>query len=317
MDVQHALQTARAHLTNGLPRNAQQVLWGLIEHLATPREARAAAFVMLAESYYTRAEQRACYGEALQLMPAHPEALAGINRLSQPPSPNTQTLRPPPPPPSAPRPQLIPYYRVVGISDGPNSAGSGFFISPDGIIATTRHVVAHCTHVTVKLDDAQHVQGTVLWSSPTLDLAFIETPYTVLSLSAHSQTVLVPHQPLTAYAYGQTQQTLAHVPNGLPLGAGWFSTTLTELWDAGGSPIFSAANAIVGMITRNCSRLQPHVYALSIQTILEALRRVQAETAEGLPRRYCPSCGQRPWADMARKLCPCCGASFSEDWLIR
>ena len=52
--------------------------------------------------------------------------------------------------------------------------GSGFVVSPDGFIATNKHVVHGAYRVTVVLADGQEVRATVAYESPVIDVAFLK-----------------------------------------------------------------------------------------------------------------------------------------------
>lgn len=316
IDMQRELEQAGIDIREGRPDYARQRLWELLKVLGLPKEVRAAAFVLLAETYLTQAEKRVCYSEALTLMPGHTEALRGLLQVAMPPPPNKKPTIAPPPPPSL-RPDLFEFYAVVGILDGANKPGSAFFISKDGLLATTRYVIGGCEAVTVEFPDGRQVKGTVVWSSSALDLALVETPYTVHSLLTLTAPPPMPDQPLSVHAYKKDihYARLRHTGRAIP--PAWFPTDLAEVADMGGGPILNRDNAVVGMVTRNASRTSPLVYALRLGVILDAARRYQAEAADGLPRRYCASCGQRTWRELATTACPHCGASYTEDWLNR
>lgn len=61
--------------------------------------------------------------------------------------------------------------------------GSGFIISPDGIILTNAHVVRNATEVTVKLTDRREFRAKVLGADPKTDIA-------VLKIDAHNLPVV-------------------------------------------------------------------------------------------------------------------------------
>jgi serine protease Do len=62
-------------------------------------------------------------------------------------------------------------------------AGSGFIVSPDGVILTNAHVVRDATEVTVKLQDRREYRARVLGSDPKTDVA-------VLKIDAHNLPVV-------------------------------------------------------------------------------------------------------------------------------
>ena len=62
-------------------------------------------------------------------------------------------------------------------------AGSGFIVSPDGVILTNAHVVRDAKEVTVKLQDRREYRARVLGSDPKTDVA-------VLKIEAHNLPVV-------------------------------------------------------------------------------------------------------------------------------
>jgi serine protease Do len=74
------------------------------------------------------------------------------------------------------------FFRELPIPRGnleTHSLGSGFIISPDGLILTNGHVVRDTKRVTVKLSDRRVFQAKVLGSDPVTDIA-------VLKIDAHN-----------------------------------------------------------------------------------------------------------------------------------
>jgi hypothetical protein len=144
----------------------------------------------------------------------------------------------------------------------------------------------------------------------------IDTPFTVSSLlNLQPEAAVLPDQNLTAHTYSQAP-IYGHgrvPPRNMP--EGWFATDMEAVWDAGGGPVTNRDNAVVGMLTRNCSRNSPAVFALSLALITMHAQRTESRLADGLPRRYCPSCGQPAWSELNAQFCHHCGAAFSEDWM--
>ncbi|SCK56829.1 serine protease Do [Variovorax sp. HW608] len=69
-----------------------------------------------------------------------------------------------------PRGKQQPQQREVPV----RGQGSGFIVSPDGIILTNAHVVKDATEVTVKLTDRREFRAKVLGSDPKTDVAVIK-----------------------------------------------------------------------------------------------------------------------------------------------
>jgi len=84
-----------------------------------------------------------------------------------------------------PVPQNDPFFRFFRDLPIPrgnletHALGSGFIVSPDGVILTNAHVVRDAKRVTVKLSDRRVFQAKVLGSDPVTDIA-------VLKIDAHS-----------------------------------------------------------------------------------------------------------------------------------
>ena len=55
-----------------------------------------------------------------------------------------------------------------------NAKGSGFIVSPDGIVLTNAHVIAHASEVMVKLTDRREFKAKVLGSDTKTDIAVLK-----------------------------------------------------------------------------------------------------------------------------------------------
>jgi serine protease Do len=80
--------------------------------------------------------------------------------------------------PGGPRPDMRPHKRT--------GAGSGFFISADGLIVTNNHVVEGAKTIKVRLNDETEMAAKIVGRDPTTDVALIKVdgkgPFTPLSL---------------------------------------------------------------------------------------------------------------------------------------
>lgn len=319
MIIQREIDAALYELQHGRTEKARDRLRAIVRTPQHPREARALAWITLADSFFTSAEKRACLTMAMELDPQNPDAYKRLSRLAMPPPPGMAPPKPTAPLVATPRTAktaLPGYYPTIGIFDGPNGAGTGFFVTSGGLVATTRHVVGGCLTVTLELGPGQRGRGTVVWSSAVLDLALIDSPYTVTSLMNLAPSVAVlPDQYITAHTYGQAPLHGRGRVTSTPVPPGWFATDLEAVWDAGGGPITNRDNAVVGMLTRNCTRTSPAVYGVTMDVIHTQAIRAESRLADALPRRYCPSCGQSDWVELNADYCHHCGASFSEAWM--
>jgi len=204
-------------------------------------------------------------------------------------------------------------YRTVGIFGGPNGRGSGFFVTRDGLLATTRFVVGGETQVTVELEPNNTLQAQVVRSFPELDLAFIHTGLTVNRLLQGQATPVLPdNMPLTALAHqrramsGYVRQTRSDTK------ADWFPTTISDLNDAGGNPVFNDRHVLIGMLTHNANRTSPYVYGININAIYRFAEHYSQESrSAGGQLIYCPGCGILSRAGtVGGYYCEMCGSTL-------
>ncbi len=214
-------------------------------------------------------------------------------------SPKSGRQAPPmgtPPPPSQQRPpirQTASLHRTVAILGGPNGKGTGFFITRDGLIATSRHVVGGSLNITYELNGGSRATGQVVRSWAVYDLALIYTGLKLQQLIPPSSSPIVPdNTPLTAITHG------GRVLNGhrratlTEFHEDWFPTTIDTLEDAGGNPVFNEQNLLIGMLTANANRSAPYVFGLQISFILGLVDQYTREMhGGGTNMMYCGACG--------------------------
>lgn len=227
------------------------------------------------------------------------------------PAPPSPTLYSPAAPPAYAPPQTYSNSiseHLVGVIGGPNGLGTGFFISPEGIVATTRFVVGGMERVTVELQAGQQVPGVIVRAFPELDLAFLRieiAPRHALPITP--QPRVEDNAPLAIYAYGRQPLAGAQRPTKRALAAHWIPTTYTQMPDTGGAPVFDQQQYLVGMVTGNTSRNSGHYYALHIAAIRARLQAYLDELRSDA-RAYCPSCGTNSRAGGAGfYYCETCG----------
>jgi hypothetical protein len=197
---------------------------------------------------------------------------------------------------------------LVGVIGGPNGMGSGFFISPEGIVATTRFIVGGMERMTVELQPGQQVPAVVVRAFSELDLVFMRlevAPRTALPITPQPR---VPDDaPLAIYPYGRKPLPGAQRPTKRALAAHWIPTTYTQLGDVGGAPVFDQQHYLVGMMTGNTSRNSGHTYVLHIAAIRARLQ-AYLDELRSEARAYCPSCGANSRAGGAGfYYCEVCG----------
>lgn len=269
---------------------------------------RAVAYLWLGETQSDPQQKRTSYGEALAADPGNAEARQRLASLltaqlpsSSPINPQTQqTLQMSPVQATSQAntaAQPLP-TNGINIADhvghvigGPNGPGTAFFVSQDGLMATTRYVVGGVQRVTVELHIGRQMQGTVVRSYTDLDLALIHIDHNPGSLLPITPLPRVPDQtPLTIVTYNGEVIKSAERPTNRVMAAHWIPTTAAKLLDAGGNPIFDERNYLVGMMTKNTSRTSGHMFALHVSAIRRMLDTFVRE-ARAESRVYCPECG--------------------------
>ena len=265
---------------------------------------RANAYVWLAETTTNTQTKIDHHTKALEYDPGNKAIQEHLDRLKK----ELQGEKPPSlpgmiPPPTLPE-QIALYGEptaaqgfqyTVGILNGPNGKGSGFFASQDGIVATTRFAVGSNRYVDVELEPGKKVYGQVVRSFPKYDLALINLDMPMQKLLSGDTDELKPGTALIIPEHaGPTHQTLYPITNTQPKKF-WFPTTLSSISDAGGAPIFTAQNNLVGMMTRNTLHHQTDaVYGLHIDLISQAISHYRQELKARHPLgggTYCHQCG--------------------------
>lgn len=279
---------------------------------------QAIGFVWLAEVETTPARKRARYQQALAADPGNAEAKARLNRLlterlppAAAPLPQTAAEIPAAAPvqPTAPSGPVNVAEHLASITGGPNGPGTGFFVLPDGVLATTRRVIGGLERVTVSLHNGRQLTGAVIRSLPALDLAFVRIDERVSGLLPVTPLPRVPGEaPLFLFHYSGEVLQAAQRPTQRVLPAHWIPTTFDQVLDAGGGPIFDANGHLVGMITNDTGRTSDYRYGLHIAAIRANLEAVYEEL-RGDQRTYCPACGGLSRAGGAGfAWCESCGA---------
>jgi hypothetical protein len=232
-----------------------------------------------------------------QRMPM-PSTLPGIADAMIAPPPPAPVYEPPgttrpltSPPLAQPQPSQGDYY-IVGVFDGPNGPGTGFFLTTDGIVATTRFVIGARESVTVEMEPGVRQVGQVLRSFPDMDVALVKVDQGVRELLTLSPLDDIPENagllviPYRAdRVYGRRRET------GRSMAPHLFPTDMVQLPDAGGGPVFNDRQQVVGMITRNISSSSAYVYGVHIAAVRRCLDIYRYEQRSVQDRLYCTSCG--------------------------
>ncbi len=183
---------------------------------------------------------------------------------------------------------------VVAVSGGPNGVGAGCIVHPQGIIATTRHVIGMNMLIDIFLSGGQGLQGVVLRSYPLYDLAFVRVnAYARQVVPAANPDSLTENAPLTVLDHRGQALRATLLPRREVIAPHWFPTTLERLPDAGGNPIYDAAGQWCGLLTDNTFRGGPKRFGLHAAAILTLLGQYATELQQLAPHvpAYCPACG--------------------------
>ena len=202
--------------------------------------------------------------------------------------------------------------RSVGIMDGANGRASGFFLTRNGLLATSRYAIGGIEEVVIELANRETLSGFVVRSFPELDLALIQVNATVSQLMPVTPTPVLPENTeLIAVVHpGQGIRSSRRITRH-ELPPYWFPTTTNRLLDAGGNPVY-AGNTLVGMLTHNASRANGYFYGLHIAKIYECVEYYTQEAAQltGMQTTYCRHCGIISRAkNFAGYYCEHCGST--------
>lgn len=300
---------------------------------------RANAFLWLSETTDSREEKIQYHRLALEATPNNQDIQQRLAFLTSPPPPppkTTTSTQPvaPPPPQNMPEggttsnftAQATPdeyvttqFYRTVGIFGGPNGQGTGFFVTKEGLVATTRFVVGGLESVTVELDANHRIPGTIVRSYPDLDLAFIQTGARINQLlTVSTNPTLSTNIALNAITHNGRVMSGQHRVTHSDVKHDWFTTTISNPTDAGGNPVFDERNHLIGMLTRNANRTSSYVFGLYINAIHHRLEQFRQEQSDGVSKLYCPNCGHLSRAGtIGGFYCETCGAVLPSQENVR
>lgn len=134
--------------------------------------------------------------------------------------------------------------------------GSGFIVSPDGLILTNAHVVDHAEEVTVKLTDRREFKAKVLAVDPRSDVAVLridakKLPTVKLGDSSRvraGELVLMigsPHGPENTVTAGIVSVAPRTLPEGISVP--FIQTDVNVATDNAGGPLLNRAGEVIGI----------------------------------------------------------------------
>jgi hypothetical protein len=276
---------------------------------------KAVGWLWLAEYAPDVTAKRALYNKAIAADPSNPDARQRLARLLSPTAPAASATAPLE---ATPAPSAAPASGTINIADhvasiigGPRGAGTAFFVSGDGLLATTRTVTGGRDHVTVDLHSGRQVNGVVVRSFPELDLALVRIDAAPPFLLPIIPEQRIPDEaPLWVFHYSGEGMEGSQRPTRRVLAAHWIPTTFKALQDAGGGLLFDGRGLLAGMITRSTSQTSDYFYGLNIYAIRAAVERYHVEQVN-VRRTYCPACGSASAAGGAGQFyCEVCGTTL-------
>ncbi|WP_341314005.1 trypsin-like peptidase domain-containing protein [Paraburkholderia sp. IMGN_8] len=174
-----------------------------------------------------------------------------------------------------------------------SGVGSGFIVSPDGLILTTAHVVDRADEVTVKLTDRREFKAKVLAVDAQSDVAVIQIDATKLPTVklGDSSRVRVGEQVLTIGSPDRFQNTVtagivSATSRTLPDGSNFpfFQTDVSVNPDNSGGPLFNGAGEVIGIAVQVYADLDRYPsLAFAIPINMAAKVRSQLQTQRKLP----------------------------------
>ena len=168
-----------------------------------------------------------------------------------------------------------------------SGTGSGFIVSPDGLILTTAHVVDRADEVTVRLTDRREFKAQVLVVDAQSDVAVVQIDATKLPTVklGDSSRVRVGEQTLTIGSPDSFQNTVtagivSATSRTLPDGSNFpfFQTDVAVNLDNSGGPLFNRAGEVVGIdvqIYADAERYRSLTFAIPINLANKVLAQLQ------------------------------------------
>lgn len=134
-------------------------------------------------------------------------------------------------------------------------SGSGFFVSADGYLLTSQHVVGDAKFVKVKIGSGRELLGEVLRSDAGRDVALVKTE--AVALTAMEIASDEPHAGAEVYALGSPlgQQLAGTVTHGVFSstrefnGHRWLQSDVRILPGSSGGPLLGADGSVIGIAT--------------------------------------------------------------------
>ncbi|MBI2056415.1 MAG: trypsin-like peptidase domain-containing protein [Candidatus Sungbacteria bacterium] len=189
----------------------------------------------------------------------------------------------------------IPQFRQKGTETKEVSAGTGFFVSADGLVVTNKHVVAdNAAAYTVLMNDGRKIAAKVLARDPIQDLAVLKvegSDFSALRLGDSSQVKIGQTAIAIGNALGEFRNTVSvGVVSGLhrsvvAQGGASGAENLQELiqTDAAinpgnsGGPLFNLRGEVIGINTAVAQGAENIGFAIPVNNAKRAVESVKTE----------------------------------------
>ncbi|MCP3719742.1 trypsin-like peptidase domain-containing protein [Paraburkholderia sp. CNPSo 3281] len=170
-------------------------------------------------------------------------------------------------------------------------AGSGFIVSPDGVVLTTAHIVDNAEQVTVRLTDKREFKAEVVAVDPQSDVAVLQIdghdlPFVKLAETAkvHAGEPVLSIGSPDSYQNTVTTGILSATSRTLPDGKAFpfLQTDVAVNPDNSGGPIFNRAGEVIGIgvqIYADGGRYQGLTFAIPIDAANQFRAQLQARKA--------------------------------------
>ncbi|MFM0366966.1 trypsin-like peptidase domain-containing protein [Paraburkholderia sediminicola] len=170
-----------------------------------------------------------------------------------------------------------------------SGVGSGFIVSPDGLILTTAHVVDQADEVTVRLTDRREFKAKVLAVDAQSDVAVIQIDATQLPTVkfGDSSRVRVGEQVLAigspdSFRNTVTAGIVSATSRTLPDGSNFpfFQTDVSVNADNSGGPLFNRAGEVVGIdvqVYADSDRYPSLTFAIPINLAAKVRSQLQSQ----------------------------------------
>ncbi|MBF0609119.1 MAG: trypsin-like peptidase domain-containing protein [Magnetococcales bacterium] len=176
--------------------------------------------------------------------------------------------------------QVVDAVVLLKTNDG---NGSGFFVAPDGLIVTNRHVVVNDVSINVRLYNKKEFRGKVIYHFKDSDIAFVKidavSPGTVTTAQLHRHKLEVGDR---VYAIGNPAGLSFTFTDGLISDVSreinrrrYIQTNAAINPGNSGGPLFNEYGEVIGINTSGIRGMQGLNFAIPADILQEKIKRVR------------------------------------------